>query len=83
MRKLTILALAAAAVAAFLKRQRDREFDESIWEEPRGAGHASGPPLGALSSIGRAPPLQGGGRRFDSGRVHHLTLQSLRSRERA
>ncbi len=37
MRKLTILALAAAAVAAFLKRQRDREFDESIWEEPRGA----------------------------------------------
>jgi hypothetical protein len=37
MRKLTVLVLAAAAVVAFLKRQRDREFDESIWEEPQGA----------------------------------------------
>jgi hypothetical protein len=37
MRKLTILALAAAAVAVFIKRQRDREFDESIWEEPQDA----------------------------------------------
>ena len=37
MRKLILLALAAAAVTAFLKRQRDREFDESIWEEPQGA----------------------------------------------
>ena len=37
MRKLTLLVLAAAAVAAFLKRQRDREFDESIWEEPQSA----------------------------------------------
>jgi hypothetical protein len=37
MRKLTVFAIAAAAIAAFLKRQRDREFDESIWEEPRGA----------------------------------------------
>lgn len=35
MRKLTIFALLAAAAAALLKRQRDREFDESIWEEPR------------------------------------------------
>lgn len=35
MRKLAILALVAAAAAAFLKRQRDREFDESIWEEPQ------------------------------------------------
>jgi hypothetical protein len=34
MRKLTLIALVAAAVAAFVKRQRDREFDESIWEEP-------------------------------------------------
>ena len=37
MRKLTLLVLAAAVVAAFLKRQRDREFDESIWEEPQSA----------------------------------------------
>ena len=35
MRKLTIFALLAAAAAALVKRQRDREFDESIWEEPR------------------------------------------------
>jgi hypothetical protein len=35
MRKLAILALLAAAAAALVKRQRDREFDESIWEEPR------------------------------------------------
>ena len=35
MRKLAIFALLAAAAAALLKRQRDREFDESIWEEPR------------------------------------------------
>lgn len=35
MRKLTLFALLAAAAAVLLKRQRDREFDESIWEEPR------------------------------------------------
>jgi uncharacterized membrane protein YhaH (DUF805 family) len=35
MRKFAILALLAAAAAVLLKRQRDREFDESIWEEPR------------------------------------------------
>ncbi len=34
MRKLTLIALAAAVVAALVKRQREREFDESIWEEP-------------------------------------------------
>jgi hypothetical protein len=37
MRKLTIIALLAAAVSYFVKKQRDREFDESIWEEPQGA----------------------------------------------
>ena len=36
MRKLTIFALVAAAAVALVKRQRDREFDESIWEEPSG-----------------------------------------------
>jgi hypothetical protein len=35
MRKFAIFALLAAAAAALLKRQRAREFDESIWEEPR------------------------------------------------
>ncbi len=35
MRKLTIVAVVAAAFAALLKRQRDRELDEAIWEEPR------------------------------------------------
>lgn len=37
MRKLTLIALAAAAIAALVKRQREREFDESIWDEPSGA----------------------------------------------
>lgn len=27
---------------------------------------------GGRSSVGRAPPLQGGGRRFDPDRLHHL-----------
>jgi hypothetical protein len=36
MRKPLILLLAlGAAVAAFMKRQRDRELDEAIWEEAR------------------------------------------------
>ena len=35
MRKLTFVAMIAAGVAALLKRQRDRELDEAIWEEPR------------------------------------------------
>jgi hypothetical protein len=37
MRKLTIIALLAAAASYFVKKQREREFDESIWEEPQGA----------------------------------------------
>lgn len=36
MRKLILLAGLAGLVAAILKRQRDRELDEAIWEEPRG-----------------------------------------------
>ncbi len=36
MRKPFVLVLALAGlVLAFLKRQRDRELDEAIWEEPR------------------------------------------------
>jgi hypothetical protein len=30
-----LLAAAAGLVAVTLKRQRDRELDEAIWEEPR------------------------------------------------
>ncbi len=35
MKKLLILLAAATAGALALKRQRDRELDEAIWEEPR------------------------------------------------
>ncbi len=35
MRKLLLLAAAAVGVMAFLKRQREAELDEAIWEEPR------------------------------------------------
>jgi hypothetical protein len=35
MKKLVVALLAAIGVAAFLKRQRDAELDEAIWEEPR------------------------------------------------
>ena len=35
MRKLLLLSAVAGAVAAVMKRQRDRELDEAIWEEPR------------------------------------------------
>ena len=35
MRKLLFLTAIAGAVAAFLKKQRERELDEAIWEEPR------------------------------------------------
>jgi hypothetical protein len=35
MKKLLFLATAAAGVLAFLKKQRDAELDEAIWEEPR------------------------------------------------
>jgi hypothetical protein len=35
MRKLVVVAALAGAVAAALKRQRERELDEAIWEEPR------------------------------------------------
>jgi uncharacterized membrane protein len=32
---LVLLAAAVGLVLFFLKRQRDRELDEAIWEEPR------------------------------------------------
>jgi len=35
MRKFALLAAVAGIVSAILKRQRDRELDEAIWEEPR------------------------------------------------
>ncbi len=35
MRKLALLATLAGVVAVVLKKQRDRELDEAIWEEPR------------------------------------------------
>ena len=35
MRKLLFVSAIAGAVAAALKRQRDRELDEAVWEEPR------------------------------------------------
>ncbi|CAN5303347.1 hypothetical protein BH20ACT8_BH20ACT8_12470 [soil metagenome] len=35
MKKLLMLVAAAAGALAVLKRQRDRELDEAIWEEPR------------------------------------------------
>ncbi len=34
-RALLFLAAAAGAAAVALKRQRDRELDEAIWDEPR------------------------------------------------
>jgi hypothetical protein len=37
MKKLAFLATLAGIVVAILKRQRDRELDEAIWEEPTGA----------------------------------------------
>jgi len=37
MKKLLLVLAAAAAGAFVLKRQRDRELDEAIWEEPREA----------------------------------------------
>jgi hypothetical protein len=35
MRKLLLFTAIVGAVAAVLKRQRDRELDEAVWEEPR------------------------------------------------
>ena len=35
MRKFAFLAALAGIVSALLKKQRDRELDEAIWEEPR------------------------------------------------
>ena len=35
MRKLAFFAALAGIVSAILKKQRDRELDEAIWEEPR------------------------------------------------
>ena len=35
MRKLAVFAALAGIVSAILKKQRDRELDEAIWEEPR------------------------------------------------
>lgn len=34
MRRLMVLAAVAGAVAGLLKKQRERELDEAIWEEP-------------------------------------------------
>jgi hypothetical protein len=36
MRKMVLLSAIAGLVAMVFKRQRDRELDEAIWEEPRG-----------------------------------------------
>ncbi|WP_240732031.1 DLW-39 family protein [Egibacter rhizosphaerae] len=36
LRKLLILAATAAGVAFALKKQRERELSEAIWEEPTG-----------------------------------------------
>lgn len=36
MRKLMLLSAIGGLVAIIRKRQRDRELDEAIWEEPRG-----------------------------------------------
>jgi hypothetical protein len=33
-RALVLLAAAAGSLAVIFKRQRDRELDEAIWEEP-------------------------------------------------
>jgi hypothetical protein len=35
MKKLLLALAAAVGVAAYLKKQRDAELDEAIWEEPR------------------------------------------------
>ena len=35
MRKFALFAALACLVSAVLKKQRDRELDEAIWEEPR------------------------------------------------
>jgi hypothetical protein len=35
MKKLLFLLTAVGGVLAVLKKQRDRELDEAIWEEPR------------------------------------------------
>ena len=35
MKKLLFLATAVAGTLAVLKKQRDAELDEAIWEEPR------------------------------------------------
>ena len=34
-KRLMFLAAVAGLVAAVLKRQRDHELDETVWEEPR------------------------------------------------
>ena len=36
MRKLVLLSAIGSLIAMIMKRQRDRELDEAIWEEPRG-----------------------------------------------
>lgn len=36
MRKLMLFSALGGLVAMIMKRQRDRELDEAIWEEPRG-----------------------------------------------
>jgi hypothetical protein len=64
-----------------------RVSDDCLWRPPHRVTMAasSGPPIAlrwlhpaapiairGCSSTGRAPPLQGGGRRFDPGQLHHL-----------
>src|SRR5689334_5954530 len=45
----------------------------------RGNGVTSAPLLRAFSSFGRAPSLQGGGGRFEPGKVHVVLLEALES----
>lgn len=40
MRKLAVLAVTAAGIALLLKKQRERELNEAIWEEPTGPSTA-------------------------------------------
>ena len=40
------------------------------------------PSIGGCSSIGRAPVLQAGGRRFDPGQLHHLPERRVLERRR-
>ncbi len=35
MRKLALFTMIAAGIAALLRKQRERELEEAVWEEPR------------------------------------------------